>query len=202
MAHMCPCYCSRTTFQRSFFCWDVTLALSKSRCYFSIFSVGALITSAQWLCFLFVAIFVVCLHLDHKKWNLTFFCPPSYEKKNYLVYCSSLNNSILHRFLIRHLLDLKTVNFGSTPFGFSKKKVQSCAQTGSYMDVLKVTVITGTKVLQIKNWTGLMADIKAVHYISLIWKPASSAFFFFTSFHLFQRKTKLVTCCFLGIWHL
>lgn len=169
---MCPCYCSRTTFQRSFFRRDVTLALSKSRCYFSIFSVGALITSAQWLCFLFVAIFVVCLHLDHKKWNLTFFCSPSYEK-NYLVYCSPLNNSILHRFLIRHLLDLKIFRFfRSTPFGFSKKSAKLC----SYIDLLKVTVITGTKVLKIKNWTGLMADIKAVHYISLIWKPASSAF--------------------------
>lgn len=44
-------------------------------------------------------------------------------KKNYLVYCSPLNNSILHRFLIRHLLDLKIFRFfRSTPFGFSKKK--------------------------------------------------------------------------------
>lgn len=58
--------------------------------------------------------------------KFNFFCPPSYEKKN-LVYCSSLNNSILHRFLIRHLLDLKTVNFGSTPFGFSKKSSKLCS---------------------------------------------------------------------------
>lgn len=95
-------------------------------------------------------------------------------KKNYLVYCSPLNNSILHRFLIRHLLDLKIFRFfRSTPFGFSKKK---CKVVLFYIDVLKVTVITGTKVLKIKNWTGLMADIKTVHYISLIWKPASSAF--------------------------